>query len=201
MTVLQINLCQAVGDRPVEAMLMRAIACPCGGQQLLYRSVIMHVAKQPWLCLMMQQDVASSTLTIRDLQEVLLGLLPGRMDAFGKTLLKQKQHLVNYMIFLRVTPFLPSWFINTASPVVDFPFKEYITGTAVGLQPLNFILVQAGQTLGQLNSYQDLYSLWNVSKLGVCAVLAVSPVLYQRFCGSVSKRRPSFKAPRRTSGL
>lgn len=131
-------------------------------------------------------------------QEVLLGLFPGRMDAFGKTLLKHKQHLVNYMIFLRVTPFLPSWFINTASPVVGFPFREYIAGTAVGLQPLNFILVQAGQTLGQLNSYRDLYSLKNISKLGVCAVLAVSPVLYQRLCASTTKRRPSFKGPRRT---
>lgn len=131
-------------------------------------------------------------------REVLLGLFPGRMDAFGKTLLKHKQHLVNYMIFLRVTPFLPSWFINTASPVVGFPFREYITGTAVGLQPLNFILVQAGQTLGQLNSYRDLYSLRNISKLGVCALLAVSPVLYQRLCASTTRRRPSFKGPRRT---
>ena len=135
------------------------------------------------------------------MQEVLLGLFPGRMDAFGKTLLKHKQHLVNYMIFLRVTPFLPSWFINTASPVVGFPFREYITGTAVGLQPLNFILVQAGQTLSQLNSYRDLYSFWNVSKLGVCAVIAVSPVLYQRWSVSGIKRRQSFKGPRRTMSL
>ncbi len=132
-------------------------------------------------------------------QEVLLGLFPGRIDAFGKTLLKHKQHLTNYMIFLRVTPFLPSWFINTASPVVGFPFREYIMGTAVGLQPLNFILVQAGQTLGQLHSYRDLYSFWNVSKLGVCAILAVSPVLYQRFCTSVPRKRTSFRTPRRTS--
>lgn len=132
-------------------------------------------------------------------QEVLLGLFPGRIDAFGKTLQKHKQHLANYMIFLRVTPFLPSWFINTASPVVGFPFKEYITGTAIGLQPLNFILVQAGQTLGQLHSYRDLYSIWNVSKLGFCAVLAVSPVLYQRLCTSTPRKRTSFRGARRIS--
>ncbi|KAL0021492.1 hypothetical protein WJX77_000125 [Trebouxia sp. C0004] len=132
-------------------------------------------------------------------REVLLGLFPGRIDAFGKTLQKHKQHLTNYMIFLRVTPFLPSWFINTASPVVGFPFREYIMGTAVGLQPLNFILVQAGQTLGQLHSYRDLYSFWNISKLGICAILAVSPVLCQRFCSSVPRKRTSFRTPRRTS--
>lgn len=135
-------------------------------------------------------------------REVLLGLFPGRVDAFAKTLLKHKQHLVNYMIFLRVTPFLPSWFINTASPVVGFPFREYIIGTTVGLQPLNFILVQAGQTLGQLHSYRDLYSIWNISKLGLCAVLAVSPVLYQRLCTRApTRKRTSFRAARRTNSL
>lgn len=136
-------------------------------------------------------------------REVLLGLFPGRIDAFGKTLLKHKLHLANYMIFLRVTPFLPSWFINMASPVVGFPFREYILGTAVGLQPLNFILVQAGQTLGQLHSYRDLYSAWNISKLGICAVLAVSPVLYQRFCTATTSRRraTSFRGVRRTGSL
>ena len=131
-------------------------------------------------------------------QEIMFGLFPGRIDAFGKSLLKHKQHLVNYMIFLRVTPFLPSWFINTASPVAGFPFREYLLGTAVGLQPLNFILVQAGQTLGQLHSYRDLYSIWNISKLGACAVLAVSPVLYQRLCSRTPRKRSSFRTARRT---
>lgn len=139
------------------------------------------------------------------LQEVLLGLFPGRTDAFAKALQKHKHHLVNYMIFLRVTPLLPSWFINTASPVVGFPFREYIIGTAVGLQPLNFILIQAGQTLATLQSWRDLYSLRNVAKLGACALLAVSPVVVQRCVAARSaNRRPSFTRPRsvcRTSSL
>lgn len=130
------------------------------------------------------------------LQEVLLGLFPARIDAFAKALQKHKHHLINYMIFLRVTPLLPSWFINTASPVVGFPFREYIAGTAIGLQPLNFILVQAGQTLASLQSWRDLYSLRNIAKLGVCALLAVSPVIIQH-CLAAS-RKPSFSRTSRT---
>ena len=127
------------------------------------------------------------------LQEVVLGLFPGRTEAFAKALQKHKHHLVNYMIFLRVTPLLPSWFINTASPVVGFPFRAYVIGTAVGLQPLNFILVQAGETLATLQSWHDLYSLRNITKLGICAMLAVSPVLIQRCCtAGNNKKRPSF---------
>lgn len=134
-----------------------------------------------------------------------MGLFPGRIDAFAKALQKHKHHLINYMIFLRVTPLFPSWFINTASPVVGFPFREYIIGTAVGLQPLNFMLVQAGQTIATLQTWRDLYSLRNIAKLGVCALLAVSPVIVQRcIAARSSSRKPSFTRHRnfrRTSSL
>lgn len=132
------------------------------------------------------------------MQEVLLGLFPGRTDAFAKALQKHKHHLINYMIFLRVTPLLPSWFINTASPVVGFPFRDYIIGTAVGLQPLNFILVQAGQTLATLHSWKDLYSLRNIAKLGVCALLAVSPIAIQRCAAARSNTRKPALSRRRS---
>jgi hypothetical protein len=45
---------------------------------------------------------------------------------------KHKDDLLSYIIFLRITPFLPNWFINVASPVIDVPLLPFFVGTFVG---------------------------------------------------------------------
>jgi len=44
------------------------------------------------------------------------------------------EHLLNYIIFLRITPFLPNWFINIASPVINVPLTPFFVGTFLGKQ-------------------------------------------------------------------
>lgn len=41
---------------------------------------------------------------------------------------KRKGDLLNYIIFLRVTPLLPNIFINIASPVVNVPILPFALG-------------------------------------------------------------------------
>lgn len=41
-------------------------------------------------------------------------------------------YLFFYMVFLRVTPLLPNWFINIASPIVDVPASVFFFGTFFG---------------------------------------------------------------------
>lgn len=41
---------------------------------------------------------------------------------------KRKGNLLNYIIFLRVTPLLPNIFINIASPVVNVPITPFALG-------------------------------------------------------------------------
>lgn len=43
-----------------------------------------------------------------------------------------KDDLLSYIIFLRITPFLPNWFINIAAPVVDVPLVPFYIGTFLG---------------------------------------------------------------------
>ena len=45
---------------------------------------------------------------------------------------KHKDDLLSYIIFLRITPFLPNWFINISSPVIDVPLLPFFVGTFVG---------------------------------------------------------------------
>jgi uncharacterized membrane protein YdjX (TVP38/TMEM64 family) len=63
-----------------------------------------------------------------------------------------KHNLLWYMLFLRFTPLIPNWFVNLASPLVGIPYVVFLTGSAIGLIPMNFILIQTGQTLKEIES-------------------------------------------------
>ncbi|MGH0134293.1 UNVERIFIED_CONTAM: hypothetical protein FKN15_027076 [Acipenser sinensis] len=45
---------------------------------------------------------------------------------------KHRGHLINYIVFLRITPFLPNWFINITSPVINVPLGVFFIGTFFG---------------------------------------------------------------------
>ena len=48
------------------------------------------------------------------LRHIVVGLFPARVASFARQLSRHRASLVNFLIFIRVTPFLPSWFINLA---------------------------------------------------------------------------------------
>ncbi|GBP56922.1 Transmembrane protein 41 homolog [Eumeta japonica] len=68
---------------------------------------------------------------------------------------EHKNNLLNYIIFLRVTPFLPNWFINMSAPVIGVPLVPFALGTFIGVAPPSFVAIQAGQTLHTLTSTSD----------------------------------------------
>jgi|688.fasta_scaffold396234_1 uncharacterized membrane protein YdjX (TVP38/TMEM64 family) len=45
---------------------------------------------------------------------------------------EHKNNLLNYIIFLRITPFLPNWFINITSPVIGVSMSPFFFGTFLG---------------------------------------------------------------------
>lgn len=55
---------------------------------------------------------------------------------------KRRERLLNYMLFLRLTPTLPNTFINFASPIVDVPYHTFFLATLVGLIPAAFVTVR-----------------------------------------------------------
>lgn len=59
---------------------------------------------------------------------------------------KQRDNIVFFMLFLRVSPLLPNWFVNLSSPIVGIPFAVFFITTLVGIAP------QVG-----LYRYLDLY--------------------------------------------
>lgn len=55
---------------------------------------------------------------------------------------------VSYLLFLRVSHFLPYWLINFCAAYFNTPWRTFIWTTCVGVLPLTYLLVQAGHELG-----------------------------------------------------
>ncbi|KAH9503352.1 Transmembrane protein 41B [Bulinus truncatus] len=102
---------------------------------------------------------------------------PQRASEWKKHVDNHRQHLLNYMLFLRITPFLPNWFINITSPVIDVPLSTFFVGTALGVAPPSFVFIQAGTTLHKLSSTSEAMSWFNIAILVLFALVALLPVL------------------------
>ncbi|WOL17438.1 hypothetical protein Cni_G26230 [Canna indica] len=104
-------------------------------------------------------------------------LWPDKMSFFQAQVARRKENLLNYMLFLRVTPTLPNTFINMASPIVDVPYHIFVLATMIGLIPAAYVTVRAGTTLGELKSVADLYDFQSIATLFFIGIVSVTPTL------------------------
>ncbi|KAK4252992.1 hypothetical protein QN277_010836 [Acacia crassicarpa] len=107
-------------------------------------------------------------------------LWPERLRFFQGEIAKRRDKLLNYMLFLRVTPSLPNLFINLASPIVDIPFHIFFLATLVGLIPASYITVRAGRALGDLKSVKDLYDFKTLVVLFLIGFIIILPSFLKR---------------------
>lgn len=81
---------------------------------------------------------------------------------------KRRDKLLNYMLFLRITPTLPNLFINLASPIVDVPFHIFFFATLIGLVPASYITVRVSFS-SYLTVIFTIFSLFTIFyELVVC---------------------------------
>lgn len=137
-----------------------------------------------------------SALLIKD---VVAGLMPGRLATLVAAVGQQQTFPVSVLVLVRVTPFPPSWFINLASPIMHIPFRPFIISAAIGLQPINFMIAEAGQQLSKMQSNSDLWSTKNVLMIVACALIALLPMLVAQ-CTSRNKAKLRRTISRRVSG-
>ncbi|KAL2506245.1 SNARE associated Golgi protein family [Abeliophyllum distichum] len=108
---------------------------------------------------------------------LVFSLWPDKLTFFQNQVAKRRERLLNYMLFLRVTPTLPNTFINVASPIVDVPYHIFFLATFIGIIPAAFVTVRAGIALGDLQSVGDLYDFQSIVTLFLLGVLSVTPTL------------------------
>ncbi|XP_068947296.1 transmembrane protein 41B isoform X2 [Petaurus breviceps papuanus] len=117
---------------------------------------------------------------------IFLSILSGFLYPFPLALFlvclveRHRDHLINYIIFLRITPFLPNWFINITSPVINVPLKVFFIGTFLGVAPPSFVAIKAGTTLYQLTTAGEAVSWNSVFVLMILAVLSILPAVFQK---------------------
>jgi len=111
---------------------------------------------------------------------LLSSLWPDKLVFFQAQVAKRRKGLLNYMLFLRVTPTLPNTFINVASPIVDVPYHIFFLATVIGIIPAAYVTVKAGIALGELRSIADLYDFHSIATLFLIGVVSVTPTLMTR---------------------
>lgn len=113
-------------------------------------------------------------------RKIVLKYFPERAAKWAKRVDEHRSDLLGYMIFLRITPLLPNWFINITSPVVGIPALPFILGTFIGVAPPSFIMIQAGKTLLSLSSTSDAVPWTSLLYLTLLAFLVLIPALWRR---------------------
>jgi uncharacterized membrane protein YdjX (TVP38/TMEM64 family) len=111
---------------------------------------------------------------------ILSSIWPNKLKLFQAQVAKRRQRLLNYMLFLRLTPTLPNTFINFASPIVDVPYHIFFLATVIGLIPAAFVTVRAGLALGELQSVGDLYDFQSIATLFLIGIVSVTPTLVSK---------------------
>lgn len=83
---------------------------------------------------------------------------------------KYKNDLFAYLLFLRLTPFLPNWLINLASPVVHVPLRHFAIATFLGITPQTYLSVRFG-TLATATGVRSIVSIYDTVVIALCGTL------------------------------
>ncbi|KAG0222886.1 Transmembrane protein 41A [Actinomortierella wolfii] len=61
------------------------------------------------------------------------------------------------LLWIRLFPLTPYWFINLASPLIGVPLWPFMTSMFIGVTPYNYLCAQAGAILGEIHELRDIY--------------------------------------------
>jgi uncharacterized membrane protein YdjX (TVP38/TMEM64 family) len=132
----------------------------------------------PFVCLMATIGATCSyMLSYYICRNLVRKFFPMKLALFAAEVSKHRHNILNYILFLRITPFLPNWFINLASPVLGVPVMPFVVATFFGVMPATYFAVKAGLTLHELNHPSDIFDTTAILTLAFLALLSVLPTL------------------------
>jgi uncharacterized membrane protein YdjX (TVP38/TMEM64 family) len=95
-----------------------------------------------------------------------------KLNQFREMISGHEKDLFYYLLFLRMTPFIPNWFINVASPHLRIPVTTFFTATLFGLVPANLLHVISGYMIA--NNTENMID-WR-HKLGIFLLGILLPI-------------------------
>ncbi|GET86833.1 hypothetical protein, conserved [Leishmania tarentolae] len=83
-----------------------------------------------------------------------------------------RSDLFVYLIFLRLTPILPNWLVNLASPVLGVPLRTFAGATFLGIVPQTYLTVRFGSLAhsGRPGEKKRIVTPWDTLLLAVTGV-------------------------------
>jgi uncharacterized membrane protein YdjX (TVP38/TMEM64 family) len=86
----------------------------------------------------------------------------------------------NYLLFLRLVPLFPFWLVNLAPAFTSVSMRTYLITTFIGIMPGSFIFANLGQSIGSIDSPDQLFSWQTLLALTLLGGLSLVPVLSKR---------------------
>jgi len=98
---------------------------------------------------------------------------------------RKKDDLFYFALFVRMTPLVPNWFVNAASPLAGVPFYIFTSAMLLGIQIATFLSIRTGALLFELgkdsskgDSLLNGQAIQNFLILLVAQFIALVPVYF-----------------------
>ncbi|KAG8230083.1 hypothetical protein J437_LFUL009202 [Ladona fulva] len=113
-------------------------------------------------------------------KDILEKFFPDRVRRLQTKVMANSGRLLYFLLFLRIFPVTPNWFINVASPIAGVPLPLFFITVLVGLLPYNLVCVQAGEVLSTLSAVSDLLTPTVLINLTIAATLFLVPTFISK---------------------
>ncbi len=91
-----------------------------------------------------------------------------------------KENAFNYLLFLRLVPLFPFWLVNLVPAFTPIRVRTYVAATALGIIPGSFVFANLGQSLGRIESIEQLVSGEILAALALLGLFALIPIAVNR---------------------
>lgn len=86
----------------------------------------------------------------------------------------------SYLLFLRLVPVFPFWLVNLVPAFAPVRTRTFVLTTALGILPGSFVFANLGESLGRIESPDQLLSPQVLIALGLLGLLALLPVAVRK---------------------
>ncbi|KAJ7418658.1 Transmembrane protein 41A [Willisornis vidua] len=135
----------------------------------------------PWMGLVLCSVLTSVGATLCYLlsaafgKQLVVHYFPEKVALLQGKVEENRSCLFFFLLFLRLFPMTPNWFLNLSAPILNIPVSQFFLSVLIGLTPYNFICVQTGAILSQITSLDAIFSWDTLLKLLAMAMAALVP--------------------------
>jgi uncharacterized membrane protein YdjX (TVP38/TMEM64 family) len=87
----------------------------------------------------------------------------------------------NYLLFLRLVPVFPFWLVNLVPAFTPIHLRTYFAATAIGIIPGSFVFANLGQSLGRIDSADQILSPQILMAFVLLGLFALIPVAVKKY--------------------